>query len=535
MQEYDQKNISIKGSSNTTKFNQAVTTNWTNGNWIHLVAAFNNGVVAPMQTDPSSETNDISPVNNSTNNLTLGAEVGGSSEWNGAFDDLRLYDRPLTQSDVTTIYGGGNGDFVSVRTGNSVSIKKAGSVTLTAHAPATASMNTANLVNKTITVSKAPLTITADSLTMNQGGSVPTLTYQITGYKYSDNESSALSTGVTMTTDANSSSAPGNYYIRPGSATSDKYFINFVDGVLVVTSKTPQSISWGQDFSSASINQFIDLNATATSGLPVVYSVDHPSVADLAVTNQSSLDAWWKMNESALSSSPGQAADSSGNGRTALLQGVSGTSHWVAGKFGNALSLDGSNDYGFTLNYKGITGNARRTIALWFKTSTANKPILQYGASGTATLFKLSLNSSGAAVLDLGGTTITSSSTGHADGNWHHVAVAIPANGNTGDAKIYVDGTATSGSGSTAINTDNNNDLKIGTDGSSYFNGQIDDLRFYGAELNSTVIGKLYGNGNGDFNRLKVISAGTVTVTANQPGNGTYAVAPCYYFNYNDW
>ena len=141
-------------------------------------------------------------------------------------------------------------------------------------------------------------------------------------------------------------------------------------------------------------------------------------------------------------------------------------------------------------------------------------------------MFKLSLNSSGAAVLDLGGTTITSSSTGHADGNWHHLVVAIPANGNTGDAKIYVDGTATSGSGSTAINTDNNNDLKIGTDGSAYFNGQIDDLRFYGAELNSTVIGKLYGNGNGDFNRLKVVSAGTVTVTANQPGNGTYAVAP---------
>ena len=168
----------------------------------------------------------------------------------------------------------------------------------------------------------------------------------------------------------------------------------------------------------------------------------------------------------------------------------------------------------------------RRTIALWFKTSTANKPILQYGANGTATLFKLSLNSAGAAVLDLGGTSITSSSTGHADGNWHHLAVAIPANGNTGDAKIYVDGTATAGSGSTAINTDNNNDLKIGTDGSAYFNGQIDDLRFYGAELNSTVIGKLYGNGNGDFNRLKVVSAGTVTVTANQPGNGTYAVAP---------
>ena len=171
----------------------------------------------------------------------------------------------------------------------------------------------------------------------------------------------------------------------------------------------------------------------------------------------------------------------------------------------------------------------RRTIALWFKTSTANKPILQYGSSGTATLFKLSLNSAGAAVLDLGGTTITSSSTGHADGNWHHLAATIPANGTTGDAKIYVNGTATAGSGSTAIITGSSEDLHIGKDGlsgSTYFNGQIDDLRLYGAELNSTLISQLYGGGNGDFNRLEVITAGTVTVTANQPGNATYAIAP---------
>ena len=526
----------IKGSNNNTSLrirgtgtreaNRPVTSDWKNLNWVHLVAAFENGMVSTYADGSFIGMDDINPVANSTNSLTLGSSVGGDNRWNGAVDDLRLYDRILTQSDVTTIYGGGNGDFVSVRTGNSVSIKKAGSVTLTAHAPALASMNAATLVNQTITVSKAPLTITGDSLTMNQGGSVPTLTYQISGYKYDDNETTALSTGISMSTDATTSSAAGNYYTRPGAATSDKYFINFVDGVLVVTSKTPQSITWGQDFSSVSINQFIDLNATADSGLPIVYSVDQPGVADLAVTNQSSLDAWWKMDESASSSSPSQAADSSGNGRTALLQGISGTSHWVTGKFGNALSLDGSDDYAYALNYKGITGNARRTIALWFKTSTAGNPILQYGASGAGTLFKLSLNSSGAAVLDLGGTSITSSSSGHADGNWHHLAVTIPANGNTEDAKIYVDGNPTSGSGSTAINTDNNNDLKIGTDGLNYFNGQIDDLRFYGAELNSTVIDQLYSNGNGDFNRLKIVSAGTVTVTANQPGNGTFAVAP---------
>ena len=131
--------------------------------------------------------------------------------------------------------------------------------------------------------------------------------------------------------------------------------------------------------------------------------------------------------------------------------------------------------------------------------------------------------------LDLGGTSLTTSTTGLANGTWHHLAATIPANGNTGGAKLYINGTATNGSGSTAINTAATADLVIGRDGTSgsaYFNGQIDDVRLYGAELNATLISQLYGNGNGDFNRLKVVSAGTVTVTANQPGNGTYAVAP---------
>ena len=83
-------------------------------------------------------------------------------------------------------------------------------------------------------------------------------------------------------------------------------------------------------------------------------------------------------------------SDSSGTGsssHTAVLIGSDGSSNWGAGKFGNALSLDGTNDYAFTSGYKGITGNNRRTLSLWFKTSTPNKPVLYYGSSGTCLLY----------------------------------------------------------------------------------------------------------------------------------------------------
>ena len=294
----------------------------------------------------------------------------------------------------------------------------------------------------------------------------------------------------------------------------------------MLSSLTEQEIAWGQSFSGVGVGQTVDLNASASSNLAVLYSVDDTSVAELAVTNQSSLQAWYKFNETSGTDAVNSSA--SGGRKGSVENSTSG--HYNTGKFGNAITLDGSNDHVRVYGYTGINGTAGRTVALWFKTSTANKPLLQYGASGTGSLFKLSLNSSGAAVLDLGSATITSSTTGLADGNWHHIAASFPSAANSGAAKLYVDGTGNNGSGTATINTGNAADLIIGRDGTSgsgYFNGQIDDVRFYDGEMNSTLVGQLYGNGNGDFNRLKIKAAGTVTLTATQPGDGTsYAPAP---------
>ena len=39
------------------------------------------------------------------------------------------------------------------------------------------------------------------------------------------------------------------------------------------------------------------------------------------------------------------------------------------------------------------------------------------------------------------------------------------------------------------------------------------------------MVSKMYGSGFGDFNRIRVLTAGTATITARQPGNATYAPA----------
>ena len=196
-----------------------------------------------------------------------------------------LYDRELSGSEVSTLYGSGNGDFVSVRTGDSAIIKKAGTVILTGYAPGTTNMFGATPVSKLVTVSKAPLTVTGDDFSINVGNAMPTLTYQTAGWKNGDTES-GLSTGISVETNATNSNTAGTFYVRPKDAVSDKYVFTYVDGQLIITNKTPQSISWGQDFSSVAINQIIDLNASASSNLPVTYAVSDTSKAELAVTSK---------------------------------------------------------------------------------------------------------------------------------------------------------------------------------------------------------------------------------------------------------
>ena len=110
------------------------------------------------------------------------------------------------------LYGNGNGDFVTVRTGNSASIKKAGTVILTGYAPGTNNMFGATPITKFVTVSKAPLTVTGDDFSINAGGnSMPTLTYVATGWKNGDNEASGLTTNLSMSTDATNSGTAGTF------------------------------------------------------------------------------------------------------------------------------------------------------------------------------------------------------------------------------------------------------------------------------------------------------------------------------------
>ncbi len=85
----------------------------------------------------------------------------------------------------------------------------------------------------TMTVGKAPLTVTASNKAMPLGGPLPTLTVSYTGFVDGDNAAS-LTTQPTATTTATASSPAGSYPITPHGGASPNYTFSYVNGALAV-------------------------------------------------------------------------------------------------------------------------------------------------------------------------------------------------------------------------------------------------------------------------------------------------------------
>jgi hypothetical protein len=92
----------------------------------------------------------------------------------------------------------------------------------------------ADLLGGTLTVTPAPLVITAVSTTMLAGHSVPALTATYSGF-VNGNTPANLTTAPVLSTTATPSSAPGNYPITVGGASSPNYSITYAPATLTVT------------------------------------------------------------------------------------------------------------------------------------------------------------------------------------------------------------------------------------------------------------------------------------------------------------
>ena len=127
--------------------------------------------------------------------------------------------------------------------------------------------------NGSLAITKASLTISAGNYTKKQGDAMPEFKANYTGFKNGEDES-VLTKRPTFETTATVESAPGEYPIYVYGVEADNYeAISYVAGTLTILKRElkKQTITWDQEI-KAKVGSTIEMNATASSGLPVRYS-----------------------------------------------------------------------------------------------------------------------------------------------------------------------------------------------------------------------------------------------------------------------
>ena len=204
-------------------------------------------------------------------------------------------------------------------------------------------------------------------------------------------------------------------------------------------------------------------------------------VLSLAGNTSADLVAHWKFDES----SGSVAHDTSGNGNNGTLKG---DPHWVAGKIGGAIQLDGDGDY-VDVGSVGISGTDQRTMAGWVKASTTDIPawtsVFGFVPDGDTdgTYYDIEVDDAGNYIVFVGG---WGSIFIPVDTQWHHFALTYTGAGGS----WYLDGQLVDSLDGEVGTIDR---VRIGArlSNSNYFPGLIDDVRIYNTVLTLTEIKKL--------------------------------------------
>jgi hypothetical protein len=164
--------------------------------------------------------------------------------------------------------------------GNGIHIAGAGACTITASQPGDSNYAAATPVSITLTVKQAPLLITADNKIAYQNQPVPPLTIHYSGFVNGE-DSSYLSALPVASSPVDATTPQGAYPITVSGAASNNYAITYQNGTFYVYG-LQQSFAVTDTVATYGAPDFAV--ATASSGLPVTYSVADPTVATPSAT-----------------------------------------------------------------------------------------------------------------------------------------------------------------------------------------------------------------------------------------------------------
>lgn len=167
-------------------------------------------------------------------------------------------------------------------------------------------------------------------------------------------------------------------------------------------------------------------------------------------------------------------------GETALTSGISG----------NCIYFDGTNSYVELPQENRVQGLNSVSIAFWMKPKIDNSsgvtPVLHCG-----NVFEIGINNETRKInasLQTSSTIELTSSFNLERDMWHHIAVTY------GDGRLclYVNGKLDSHATGTGNIKSSNEPMYLGTNGTSYYKGNIDEIAFYKETLSEKDIGEIY-------------------------------------------
>ena len=158
-------------------------------------------------------------------------------------------------------------------------------------------VNGASSTNYSISYVNGTLTITPRTLTASVGNyerlyneDNPTFEVKYNGFVGNENEN-VLITKATASTTATKTSDVGSYPINVTEGSAENYTFSYIPGTLTIN-KAEQTILWEQDLSNLIVGDQVELQAVASSGLPITYTMESNNFAEIysAGNNKKYLD-----------------------------------------------------------------------------------------------------------------------------------------------------------------------------------------------------------------------------------------------------
>ncbi len=472
----------------------------------HLITGTYNGTTMVLYIDGVAVTSaaHTGALAVTTDPLTIGTKnlsTTAGDHWNGLLDDVRIYNRGLSASEVSALFTGSTVPqqltSIGITPATSQVQNNGGTVTFTAVAKdqfGVAMANQPTFVWSLLGGSVGSINLATGLYTAPVSGTgTATVQASVTGSGVVSNSATVtIVAAAQLTSIAITPTAPqvGNGGNQAFTAVAKDQFGNALAAQptfawsLVAGSIGSINPSTGLYTAPASGTGTATVQATVT-GSGIVSN--QATVTVTAVSLNTGLVAQYAFD--------GSAIDSTGGTAGTLVNGPT----FVTGHSGQALSVNGSTQYVTVPSNAAINPTNAITLSAWINATDwkGNRRILQKGTKDNQ--YRL-LAEKGVLKFDLKGVgaitaALPSSSTTHAASAWHMITATYDGTKMT----LYIDGAVVASAAFTGVIATTTDPLTIGTKNGSttagdFFNGYIDDVRIYNRSLSASEVAILYAS-----------------------------------------